>query len=338
MFVDFSASGGWLPHLLVDPFVVFPGTEDAQIVDGGLQQALDRLAGEAAEYDAADDKRGWAGALTDFAGVAVQLGLYDVAERSLTAVLTEADFTRLDDDVVAEARMTLANLYCATGHGEVAEKDLRAHLGRYPDESFQAATFRESLGVLYAESQREHLAIPELRAAIRIYQKLGESVRLLEAQASLAWVLLATGDDAVGSELLFAVRAQFVQMRRPERVAACDYNWANFLVNQGRFDEADEYFAAAATGLTAAGMHHQLANLQWNRVRRLKAEAQRWDGIDRDLQRELRRDAADTAISALIAGEYERLQFDDVGRRINWMRHLSDRTTGQVPGSGVTGF
>lgn len=315
----------WLVGLRVDPYVVFPGTEDAQVVDGDLVRAHDTLLDKATACSRRGDLNGWAAAWTNAAGLAVQLGWYERAERRLTVVLARAERVPLRDGVVAEARMTLANVQCATGRQAEAEKKLRAWGEVYSPGSFEAAMYRESLAVLYAETEREEQALGEVQEALTVYRSLGKPIRILEAQATLAWVLLTVDDQEAGEQVFAQVRQSFVELRRPERVAACDYNWANHLVNQGRYAEADDYFDSAEDGLRAARMHHQLANLQWNRVRRLKAEADSLVGSDPEHEWELRRRAADVAISAVIAADYERFQFDDVPRRVRWMQHLGQR-------------
>ncbi|MFC0316058.1 hypothetical protein ACFQNE_11580 [Gordonia phosphorivorans] len=320
-----SAVRNWFEGLRVDPFLVFPGTEDAEIVNGNLDGALDRLVAAAAACATTGDRERWAAAVTDLAGVAVQLGEYVLAEDTLKEILDAHTNLPIDDEVIGEALMTRANLFCATGRHDVAEHELTGRLNHYPAGSFRGATNRESLAVLYAETHRPELAIVPLTEAIAIYANLGKKIRQLEARASLAWVLLATGSHDGGRAEWAQVRAAFVAMKRPERVAACDYNWANYLVDEGMFAEADRYFDAAARGLAGAGQHHQLANLQWNRVRRLKAEAESMSGVDRQRELELRQRAADIAVSAVIASDYERFQFNDSARRTQWSQHIGPR-------------
>ena len=68
-------------------------------------------------------------------------------------------------------------------------------------------------------------------------------------------------------------------------------------------------------------MHHQIPNLSWNRVKRLLTEA----GMNPARQDELVAEALDTAVSSVIAIDYQRFQFADSRRRAEWTATFADR-------------
>ncbi|MFT3660686.1 MAG: hypothetical protein QM809_04635 [Gordonia sp. (in: high G+C Gram-positive bacteria)] len=288
---------------------------------GDPERAASYYALAAVEYDALGAAAPWIKARTDYATVVVQLGDFAMAEEAVHEVLAAARDVAVDRAVLIEARLTLANLKGFSGRRAEAERELIALRESVPADPLWNALCEESLGALYADGGEYEKARPAYEGALASYQRIGHELRILEAQAGLGWVLIGCGEQERGAGVLKATRQRFTELRRADRAAACDYNLANFYALTGRFEEADAAFAAAVRGLSGAGMHHQIANLQWNRVPRLVRESEERP----DRAPALRHAALDTAISALIATDYERFQFTDVTRRVQWMRHLAHR-------------
>ncbi|MFT4127075.1 MAG: tetratricopeptide repeat protein [Gordonia sp. (in: high G+C Gram-positive bacteria)] len=258
----------------------------------------------------------------DAAGqMSIELGDYDEAERIFGE--TTALYRRLGNtDAVTETRLNLANVHRLTGRRAEAERELLALSTTFPTDSEYGAACYTALGAIYSETQRPYLAIPAFEQAMAILESLGSGAHLNECRMNLAWVFQSVGDPR-GDQLMQIARQEFAAAGRTDQVALCDYNQAITLALRGDFAAADQTFDAAAQGLSAAGLHHQLAHLQWNRVKRLLLE-----GTSNPLRQDaLVAEAVDTAISALIAADYQRFQFRDARRRADWTAKLEHRIT-----------
>ncbi|MGW0039419.1 tetratricopeptide repeat protein [Gordonia sp. NPDC003376] len=269
-----------------------------------------------------DDPILFAGALNDFGAMCTQVGEFDDADEVLNLAI-EIHRECGSEEAAVETRMNLANNLRLAGRRDEAERELHDLIGFFGAESLRGAMCRESLAGLHFESGRPDLSRTEFESAIRVYDRLHDDERATEARLGLALVLTGTGEVARGEKMLAEATAAFTVAGRPDRVAICEYNRANVAVARGDFTAADTAFDAAARGLAEAGMHHQVANLQWNRVKRLTLEAST-NPLSRDT---LAAEAVDTAVSALIAADYERFQFADADHRAQWRATLDHRVT-----------
>lgn len=282
-------------------------------------EAMGLACDELSEYE---DHEKFAGALNDFGTLSTQVGEFDDADRALG--LAEQIYLELGTvDDVAEVRLNLANNHRMSGRRQEAEKAFLELVDFFGDATLRAAMCLTSLAATYVESGRPQLAVPAFERAIEICEREGDREHATESRMGLALVFMATGDVARGEELLSEAIRFFEATGKPDKVAICEYNRANAALARHDFSVADEAFAAARDGLAAAGMHHQLANLAWNRVKRLVTEA----SIDPLRRATLSAEAVDTAVAALIAGDYQRFQFADARRRARWRESLEHRIT-----------
>lgn len=274
------------------------------------------------ELSERDDPAMLAGAMNDFGALCTQLGDYDEADEALTAAIEIYDDLEMLHDA-AEVRINLANNHQLSGRIAEAEQlftDLHRYFG---ENSVHGATCLHSLGALYGMTGQNHLARSALEGAVGVLEKHGEEAQLADARMNLGWVLIACGETGRGEQLLAEQVMYFEEIGRPDKVAACEYNRANAAVMRGEFSVADNAFAAAAKGLAAAGLHHQLSRLQWSRVKRLTMEA----AVNPANAARLSAEAVDTAIAAVIAADYERFQFSEPWRRARWRETLDHRIT-----------
>lgn len=282
-------------------------------------RAYRQAAGEFTGPDAAELR---ADCLTDAGAMALECGEFDDAERTVRDAI-RIYHRRHHTFGAAQARITLANVYRLSGRRALAAQEFGSLLSIFADGSVEHALCEASLAELHVDDGEPWTARPLYERAAATLGAMGVVEEALDARLGLAWVLVATGDGERGAELLAQVRREFESMDRPDKVAICDYVRAAHLLTSGDFAGADAAFATAAAGLMAADMHHQLAKLQWNRVTRLLREA---DAVPARQDR-LVAEAVDTAVSALIAADYERFQFTDARRRAAWTTMLEHRTT-----------
>lgn len=303
-------------------------TEMVQVVGGLASSSGDNETARTAFGIACDelaesgDDEAFAGALNDLGAMCMQLGEFDDADYVLSASIDLYLQHGMVDDA-AEVRLNLANNHRSSGRREDAEREFLELTTYFGGDTVKGAICRESLAGLYTESGRPYLARDEFEKAIAVYEQHGEEVHVAMARAGLATVLIGIGQDRRGDELLTTASAWFAEHQQPDKVAVCEYNRASAAIARRDYQAADVAFDAAAKGLAEAGMHHQLANLQWNRVKRLTMEA----AGDPLRAPTLGAEAVDIAIASLIAGDYERFQFADSWRRGQWRATLEHRIT-----------
>ncbi|WP_241548481.1 tetratricopeptide repeat protein [Gordonia alkanivorans] len=301
-----------------------------------LVQVVGLLAHSAADYATAaeafgiacdelserDDPNQFAGALNDYGTMCTQIGEFDAADKAL--VLAEEMYLRLG--LVAEAaevRLNLANNHRTSGRRDDAERTFRELVDFFGEDTLRGAMCLASLAATYVDAGGYHLAVEAFDRAIQIFDREDEEAHATETRMSLATVLLLIGEVRRGEELLSEAIRYFDAAELPYKVAMCEYNRANAAAARHDFVAADRAFEAARTGLAAAGMHHHLANLEWNRVKRLLTEA----ASDPLRAPTLGAEAVDTAVASLIAGDYQRFQFTDAWRRAQWKATLAHRIT-----------
>lgn len=269
-----------------------------------------------------DDPKKFAGALNDYGAMSTQIGEYDEADRALeSAAQIYVDLGLTED--VAEVRLNLANNQRMSGRRHEAEQTFLELAGFFGEETLRGAMCLASLAATYVESGRPQPAVSAFEQAIEVCDREGDEEHATESRMGLALVLMATGDVRKGEALLAEAIRYFDATGQPDKVAICEYNRANAAVARHDFEVADEAFDAARAGLASAGMHHQLANLEWNRVKRLTTEA----AVDPLKSATLGAEAVDTAVAALIAADYQRFQFADARRRARWRDALEHRVT-----------
>ncbi|MFZ2239414.1 MAG: tetratricopeptide repeat protein [Gordonia amarae] len=252
--------------------------------------------------------------------MAVQTGDYEVAEQALLAAIAEYGELGIPYEALG-TRINLASLYRLTGRRRAAEAEFRAVRTDLPEGSREAVSCTASLGALYAESGRYSEAISELNTAVEGFTVIGATDDARDCDATIAFTLASSGDVSGGISKLLPLRQEFAAVDRLDKVAVCDYNLAIFYTFRNDFAAADLAFEHAAKGLAEAGLHHQIPNLAWNRVKRLLTEA----GINPARQAELTAEALNTAVSSVIALDYQRFQFADSRRRAEWTSTFADR-------------
>lgn len=289
---------------------------------GDFETARDALWVVCEESAEIGDEDRFVESLNDFGCMAMQTGDFADADDAFRQAI-EIYRSRGSVQDVVEVRLNLANNYRMSGRRDQAEREF-IELGEMAgDNERLTAVCAESLAGMYAESNRPHLARSAFEKSIMICERLGDEDHAYQGRMGLAWVLMSTGEWRRGDALMTLVRDYFIETEQPDKVAVCEYNRANALAARGEYTAADDAFAAAAEGLAAAGMHHQLANLEWNRVKRLTMEA----AANPLRQRTLGAEAIDVAVSSLIAADYERFQFTDTRRRAEWNATLEHRIT-----------
>ena len=289
---------------------------------GDFGSAYDAFGIACEELSSVADPEHFASSLNDFGAMCTQVGEFDEGEE----VLRMAESIYLDRRLLhdaAEVRLNLANNLYQSGRGADAERLLSELVDFFGHDSVRQAMCLTSLAAVHVESGRAHLARPAVERAIKIFESAGDAEHAAESRMGLALVLLGSGEVDRGETLLAEVIDYYESIGKPDRVAICEYNRANAATARHDFAVADAAFDAASNGLAAAGMHHQLAKLQWNRVKRLTTEA----ALDPQRQATLGAEAVDTAVASLIASDYERFQFTDSWRRARWRDTLEHRMT-----------
>ena len=272
------------------------------------------------EWDEHGERRLHAEASNNVGGIATHTGDYEIAEQALLMAIAEYEDLGLPDEALGP-RINLANLYRRAGRREMAESEFRAVRSALPATSRVSILCTASLGALNVESCRFSEAVSELTDAVEGFTAIGAIDDVRDTTMALAFARAMSGDLASGISTLLQVRQEFSDIGRPDKAAVCDYNLAIFYFSQNDFVASDLAFEHAADGLAQAGMHHQIPNLSWNRVKRLLTEA----GMNPARQDELVAEALDTAVSSVIAIDYQRFQFADSRRRAEWTATFADR-------------
>ncbi|MGB3707024.1 tetratricopeptide repeat protein [Gordonia sp. (in: high G+C Gram-positive bacteria)] len=305
-----------------------------------LDTAFDAFSVAAEEFLELRDMEQFADAANTFGALALQLGEYAAAEDALGDAI-EVYRDRAQPNEAAEAMVNLSNVYRMSGRPELAEKQLKELSAWFVAESavtesagatgvgadgagsLRKRSCDQSLAGLYVETGRPHLALPLLERSLRDAEQYGSVDEALESRMNLGLVLIYSGQADRGEALMKEARSRFLEGGHPEKAAACDYNLAFSYSLRGAFGASDDAFKSAAKGLYDSGQFHQLANLQWNRVKRLFLQAT----AEPAAQPTLAAEAVDTAISALIAADYQRFQYVDARRRAEWTQKLDHRLT-----------
>lgn len=314
-----------------DAYLEFDGDSATEMIqaagffaqaDGDYHTAREAFLIACEELSERDDPEKFAGALNDFGAMATQVGEYEDADDALsTSIQIYLDLGAPDD--AAEVRVNRANTHRLSGRADAAERELISLEEYFGPDSLHGAMCQQSLAGLYAETGRNHLARPLFERSIAVCERHDDDEHAAEGRMGLAWILVALGEGRRGDEMLAAASRQFAEQGRPDKVAVCEYNRANAAVYRADFAAADVAFDAAAKGLAAAGLHHQMSKLQWNRVKRLTMEAAQ----NPERREELTAEAVDAAVVSLIAADYERFQFPDPARRIEWRDAMEHRIT-----------
>lgn len=289
---------------------------------GELDVAYDAFMTSAEEFAELKEWHLYAEAANNTGSIGLRLGDYAAAETALDdAIAVYTDLGLVDE--IADVRINLANVYRLSGRPEKAEAELLDLRRQVPAKSLAARACVQSLAGLYAETGRAYLAVPLLEQGYLDAQSDGSEEEVLDARMNTGMGLLTAGHQRRGLQLLEEARQAFVDAGRPDKAAACEYNLATGYALQGDYASSDRAYETAARGLIDAGLAHQAANLQWNRVKRLflQAAAEPAGRAARTAE------AVDTAISALIAADYQRFQFADARRRAEWTELLSHRLT-----------
>lgn len=252
--------------------------------------------------------------------IAMQVGDYDQAEARLTDAIEVFAALGLHSEI-PDTRVNLANVYRLTGRYELAEREFRETRLAYASDRYRAAQCSASLAGLFAEMSRLAESERESRSAIAMFVEVGADSDVQKSRVALAYVLMMQGEWDQCLSLLSQARQYFDNAGALYEVAVCDYNLANLCTYRHDFVAADTAFDRAVEGLRDAGMHHQIAHLQWNRTKRYMTEA----GDRADQADHLTAKALDSAVSALIAAEYQRFQFADARRRLDWTNMLASR-------------
>ena len=276
------------------------------------------------EYREIGEEKWAAEAANNLGSVLSQIGQFSRAEEVLTSAI---DFYRrngmLDD--IPEVQVNLGGLYGITGRIADAKRELttaREHFDRIGQQKNSATASMALAGIHMQNPFRLYLARRETEKAIDIFSALELIDDQRDAEVVLAYCLAMVGEWTRANALYDGARQYYVEVGRPDKAAAVDYNLANMYVALQQFDRADAAFESAAKGLADAGQHHQLSRLEWNRVKRYFTEA----AVNSADRAALTRHAVDAALTSLIAADYERFQFVSPRRRADWASSLRDRT------------
>ncbi len=268
-----------------------------------------------------------------FGASALHLGEFAEAESAVTSALTV--FSRLSmEQSAADARMALGRVYVAVGREAEAEVEFQRAL-RFFDDDPHDATMRVrwaratvELADIAVLRGRRDVAREHLRRAMPIFADAQLADDYHDAAIVLADCAVQPAEDP--EELLLAARAHFADRGHVAQVADADFTLAVLYSHRCDFARADARFTLAAAGLRATKQFHQLANLQWNRAERYRAERDLADRVAEHSSAsgtdDLRQRIVDTAVSALVAADFERFQFVDANRRRGWTRKLKSRT------------
>lgn len=297
------------------------GTDAADLGQHG--EAMTQFWLAAVAYDRLDDPAGTAVAAARFGESALEMGEFPEAEEALTTA--EATFRYLErDDDVARVRMVLGRVRFATGSYRTAVAQLQKaidHFSPKRDRPSRLEWARATADLAEVELAQNNLrrASKQLGEALEVFIDCGSTDDEFDARIALASV---RGSSIVDAEAdLLEARAHFATRRRTDRVADVDFRLSALYSGAGDFTKADAAFDAAADGLRAARQYHQLANLQWNRAERYRAESDSREDADDQLTGTM----IDSAVSAVVAADFERFQFVDVGRRVEWAHRLRTR-------------
>lgn len=262
-----------------------------------------------------------AGAANNYGTVSLRRGEY--AEATEALVLAISYYQEVSNaGAIPEVRVNLGNVYRLTGRFAEAQTEFLSARTFFDDsDHYRRAQCDASLGALYTENKRPKQARAAFESAIETFARFEAVDDIRDCELGLAHLKMMSGDTKGARDLFVEVRKHFDDSGAHDKAAAADYNMANMYALAGEFTLADNAFDAAAAGLGAAGLHHQLANLQWNKTKRLLLEASRAEyGSDA-----LAAQALDSAVSSLIATEHQRFQFVDVRRRQEWSQMLAER-------------
>lgn len=269
-----------------------------------------------------------------FGASALHMGEFAEAESAVTSALTV--FSRLSmQRAAADARMALGRVYVAVGRETEAEVQFQRAL-RFFDDYPRDDTMRihwarasvELADIAVLRGQRD-VAREHLRRAMPIFANAQLADDYHDAAIVLADCVLQSAEDP--EQLLISARTYFADRGQIAQVADADFTLAVLYSHRRHFASADVRFDLAESGLRKTKQFHQLANLQWNRAERYRAERDTVEqGADRRLSlsgaHDLGRRIVDTAVSALIAADFERFQFVDANRRRGWSQKLKSRT------------
>ncbi|GAC50387.1 tetratricopeptide repeat protein [Gordonia aichiensis] len=272
------------------------------------------------EWESLGELRLMADADSNVGAMATRLGEYETADTYLrSAIMYYIDHGLLDD--AQQSMVNLANNLLLAGDPKEAETILTDLLAGFRPDSEEYAKCLASLASIYATSSRIEEARRNLDSASAIFESLGRSDDAQDTQMTLSHVLLTAGQYSRAIDIATRSREYYAQQDRHDKTAVCDYNLANYYTITGDYSAADVAFSRAFEGLRAAGQHHHIANLQWNRTKRLLMEA----AVNARERAQLSKDAFDTAVSSLVALEHQRFQFTQARDRVKWSETLADR-------------
>ena len=276
------------------------------------------------EYLEIGDEKLAAEAANNLGSMLTQIGKFSRAEEVLTGAI---DFYRRNgmSDDIPEVQVNLGGLYGVTGRIAEAERELataRDHFVLIGQHKNSAIASMALAGIHIQNPNRQYLARRETEKAIEIFSALDLIDDQRDAEIVLAYCLAMVGEWTRANALYDGARQHYVEVDRPDKAAAVDYNLANMYVALQQFDRADAAFESAAKGLADACQHHQLSRLEWNRVKRYFTEA----AVNSADRAALTRNAVDAALTSLIAADYERFQFVSPRRRADWASSLRERT------------